>query len=185
MSDTLERQGGLVQLEQSDMRLALNMAKMAKEGFLHATTEGTQRLIKEPSAKVRDEKKQGVVSPGLNKLKAVIERHLAMVRDHQMDGCLTCQNGTSKNPQTLWRRKGTGAPPPRPAPPTPGTSPAPSDDTERTQSSETEGVPPRYVYIHTPLPSANLFNLDSNAKDRMRDNDIIPDLLSHEGPSSG
>jgi hypothetical protein len=33
MSATMARQGGRVQLEQSDMRLALNMAKMAKEGF--------------------------------------------------------------------------------------------------------------------------------------------------------
>jgi len=33
MSATMARQGGRVQLEQSDMRLPLNMAKMAKEGF--------------------------------------------------------------------------------------------------------------------------------------------------------
>jgi len=32
MSATMARQKGRVQLEQSDMRLALNMAKMAKEG---------------------------------------------------------------------------------------------------------------------------------------------------------
>jgi hypothetical protein len=32
-------QGGLVQLEQSDMRLALNVAKMAKERFSRATIE--------------------------------------------------------------------------------------------------------------------------------------------------
>jgi len=34
MSATMARQGGRVQLEQSDMHLALNMAKMAKEGFV-------------------------------------------------------------------------------------------------------------------------------------------------------
>jgi hypothetical protein len=33
MSASMARQGGRVQLEQSDMRLALNMAKMAKEGI--------------------------------------------------------------------------------------------------------------------------------------------------------
>jgi len=33
MSATMARQGGRVQLEQSDMRLALNMAKMAKGRF--------------------------------------------------------------------------------------------------------------------------------------------------------
>ena len=33
MSTMMARQGGVVQLEQSDMRLALNIAKMAKVGF--------------------------------------------------------------------------------------------------------------------------------------------------------
>ena len=33
MSATMARQGGWVQLEQSDMRLAMNMANMAEEGF--------------------------------------------------------------------------------------------------------------------------------------------------------
>jgi len=68
---------------------------------------------------------------------------------------------------------------------TPGTPPAPPDDGERTQSSATEGVPPGYVYIHTPLPSARFFNPDPYAKDHMRDKDFIPDLLTDEGPSTG
>jgi len=46
MSATMARQGGRVQQEQSDMRLALNMAKMAKEGFSRAAIEGTKFLIK-------------------------------------------------------------------------------------------------------------------------------------------
>ena len=33
MSATVARQGGRIQLEQYDMRLVLNMAKWAKEGF--------------------------------------------------------------------------------------------------------------------------------------------------------
>jgi len=41
MSATMARQGCQVQLEQSDMRLALNMAKMANEGFLRAAIEET------------------------------------------------------------------------------------------------------------------------------------------------
>jgi len=45
MSATMARQGGRVQLEQSNMCLALNMAKMAKEGFLRTTTEETKYLI--------------------------------------------------------------------------------------------------------------------------------------------
>jgi len=56
MSATMATQGGRVQLEQSDMRLALNMAKMAKEGFSRAAIEETQFLIKKPWAEVqRDE----------------------------------------------------------------------------------------------------------------------------------
>jgi hypothetical protein len=52
MSATMARQGGRVQLEQSNMRLALNMAKMAKGVFLQAAIEETQNLIKKPQAEV-------------------------------------------------------------------------------------------------------------------------------------
>jgi hypothetical protein len=45
MSATVARQGGRVQLEQSNMRLAFNMAKMAKEGFTRALMEGMKYLI--------------------------------------------------------------------------------------------------------------------------------------------
>jgi len=64
MSATMARQGGRLQLEQSDMRLALNMAKMAKEGFSRAAIEETKYLIKKPCAEVREEKKRGVEFPG-------------------------------------------------------------------------------------------------------------------------
>jgi len=181
----MARQGGWVQLELSDMRLALKMAKMAKEGFSRATTEETQRLVKKPHAEVWEEKKWGVVFPGRNKVKAAIERNPAMVRENRTDGCLPCQNGTAKNPQTRWRRRGMGAPPPQLAPPRAGMPVAPPDDNERTQSSETEGVPPRYLYIHTPLPSAPFFNHDPHPKDCMPEKDFIPDLPTDEGPSTG
>jgi hypothetical protein len=46
------------------MRLALNMAKMAKEGFSRAAIEEKKYLIKIPRAEVREEKKQGVKFPG-------------------------------------------------------------------------------------------------------------------------
>jgi hypothetical protein len=100
MSATMARQGGRVQLEQSDMRLALNMAKLAKGGCSRATVEESQYLIKEPCAEVRDEKKQGVEFPGHNKVKAAIARHPAMFLQNQTPGCLPCQNGTANNPQT-------------------------------------------------------------------------------------
>jgi hypothetical protein len=52
MSATMAMQGGRVQLEQSDMRLPLKMAKMAKGGFLRAAVEETQYLLKKPRAEV-------------------------------------------------------------------------------------------------------------------------------------
>ena len=58
MAATIARQGVRVQLEQSDMRLALNMAKMAKGGFPRATIEETQFLVKKPVAEVREEKER-------------------------------------------------------------------------------------------------------------------------------
>jgi hypothetical protein len=112
MSATMARQGGRVQLEQSNICLALNMAKMAKGGFSHAVVEETQYLIKKPRAEVREENKRGVAFPGHKKVKAAIARHPAMLCQNHTPGCLPCQNDTTKNLQTRWRRTGTGAPPP-------------------------------------------------------------------------
>jgi len=112
MSATMVRHGDRVQLEQSDMRLALNMAKMAKGGFLCATREETQFLIKKPQATVRGEKKRGAEFPGYRIVKAPMTRHPAMLRENQMDCCHPRQNGIAQDPQTRGRRKGTGAPPP-------------------------------------------------------------------------
>jgi hypothetical protein len=94
------------------MRLALNMAKMAKEGVSRAAIEETRYLIKKPRAKVREEKKRGVEFPGHKKVKAAIQRHPEMLSRNQTSDCLLCQNGTAKNSQIRLRRKGTGAPPP-------------------------------------------------------------------------
>jgi len=131
--------------------------------------------------------------PGYKYVKAAMERHPAMLWENQTDGCLPCQNGTAQNPQTRWRCKGTGAPPrerlskpkrePTPHPPTPPR--VPPGNNEAAHVSEIEGVPPRYVYIHTPFLSAQFFNLDAYAKDRKRDNDFHPDSLTDEGTSTG
>jgi len=56
MSDTMARQCGWVQQEQSNMLLAWNMAEMAKGGFLHTAMEKTQPLINQPSAIVGEVK---------------------------------------------------------------------------------------------------------------------------------
>ena len=105
MSPTLARRGGQVQLEQSDMRLTLNMANMAKEGFSRTASQEMQQLIKKRRTQIRDEMQRGVVFPGHNKAKAAMERHPAMVRENQTEGCLPFQNGTAKNPQTCWGTK--------------------------------------------------------------------------------
>jgi len=63
MSATMARQGGRVQLEQSNLHLALNLATMAKCGFSCAAIEETQYLIKNPRAEVREGKKRGVEFP--------------------------------------------------------------------------------------------------------------------------
>jgi hypothetical protein len=154
MSATMAREGGWVQLEQFDMRLAMNMGKMVKGGISRAAIGETQQLIKKPRAEVREEKKWGVQFPGHNKVKAAIKRHLAMVCQNQTDGCLPCQNGTTITPEIRWRRNGKGAPLPRWAPPRPKSPPVPADDDER---YETAGMPPSYVYIHTSLPNARFW----------------------------
>jgi len=102
MFATIARPGGPVQLEYSDMRMALNMAKMAKGGFSRAAIEETQFLFKEPQAKVWEEKKRGVEFPGHDNVMAANERHPAMLREHQTEGCLPCQSGTcTESPDML------------------------------------------------------------------------------------
>jgi len=154
MSATMATQGGRIQLEQSDMNLALNMAKMAKEVFSRATIEETKYLIKKPRAKVWEEKKRSVEFPRHKKVKAAIQRHLAMLRHNQTSSCLSCQNGTAKNLQSRWRRKGTRGPPParrrvrtpEPSPPPPGTPPAPTINTTVDQPAEIVNLPAGYKY---------------------------------------
>jgi len=184
MSATMARQGGRVQLEQSDMRVALNMAKMAKEVLSRPAIVEIHQLITKPHAEVREQNKWAVEFPGHKKVKAAIEGHPAMVYKNQTAGCLPCQNGTAKSPQTRWRRKGTGtplpelaAPPPR-MPPSPGRPPALSGDTDGNESYEIEGMPSRCVYTHSPLPNTQFVNHNAYAKDSKRDKHSIPDLLS-------
>jgi len=112
MSAPMAKQGGRVQLEQSDMHLALNMTKKAKGGFSRAAIEEIQYLIKKPQGGVRAHKWWGVEIPGHKHVKAAIERHPAMLRQNHTDGCLLCPNGTTMNLQAGWKPTGIGAPPP-------------------------------------------------------------------------
>jgi hypothetical protein len=186
MSATMARQGGQVQLEQSNIRLALIMAKMAKEGFLRATIEETKYLIKKPRAEVREEKQWGVEYHGHKKVKAAIQRHLAMLRHNQTSGCLPCHNGTQNNPQTRWRRKGTRAPPPARrtvqtpvrTPPPPGTPPTPTCNTSGAEPSDIVILLAGCTHSHTALPSADFFEDD---EDTEHDTDFDPDMLTDDG----
>jgi hypothetical protein len=186
MSATMAKQGGWVQLEESDMRVALHMAKMAKEGFLRATLEETKYLINTPRAKVREEKKRGVEFPRNKKVKAPIQEHPAMLHHNQTSGCFPCQNGTAKYPQTGWRCKGTAVPPlvrrrvrtPVLPPPPQGLPPGPTGNTSRTQPSEIVNLPAGYTYSHSALPSAEFFKDD---QDTENDTDFDPDMLINDG----
>jgi hypothetical protein len=174
----MAKQGGWVQLEQSDMQLGLTMAKIAKGGFSDDAIEEKQQLINKPGGKDREEKKRGVEFAGHQKVKPAVERHPAMVYKSLTARCLPCQNGTAKIPETRWRRKGTAAPPPDPAAPRPGMAPAPPGDAQGNECYEIEGMQSRCVYMDSPLPNTEFVNHNAFAKESKRDKDFIPDLLS-------
>jgi len=75
----MARQGGRVQLEQSDMHLTLNTPKSAKERFMSAAIVETQQLFKKPHTDVRNETKWGVLYPGHRQVKGAIKRHPGMI----------------------------------------------------------------------------------------------------------
>ena len=133
MSANQARQVGWVQLELSDMRLALNMAKMAKGEFLCAAIEETQYLIKKPRTEVREEMQWGVEFPRPKMCRQQYKATEQCFVNHTT-GCLSCQTGTAKKPQTPWRHKETVALPLNrcgqltsdPMPPLPGNAPGTS-----------------------------------------------------------
>jgi hypothetical protein len=86
------------------------MAKMAKVGFLRTTIEKIEFVIKQPRAKFEEVKKWGAELPERKLMKAVVERHLAILRQNDMRRCLPCQNITTNTLQTCRWRKGKGAP---------------------------------------------------------------------------
>jgi len=172
MSPTMVRQGGQIQLEQSEMRLALNMGKKAKGGFSQATIEETHYLMWSPCAEVPKERKQGVLCRENRHVKAVLETHLDMVSENHTDGYLPWYIGTANNLQIRWRCTGTGEPlsdrcrqqtpdPTQTPPRTPYPLPC---DNEGAQCSQINSVPARYAYVHAPLPNARCFKLHSYCK---------------------
>ena len=187
MSGTMARQGGRVQLEQSEKRLPMNMANMAIEGFSHGAINETKYLIKKSPSQAGVEKKRGVEFPAHKEVKAAIQRHPAMLHQNQTSGCLPCQNGTPKNPQTRWRHKGTGTPPPdrwreptpepTPTVPLPGTPPAPLVYACGVQLFHIVHLPARYTYLNTALPCAECLD-DEETK---HNTDLDPDMVTDEG----
>jgi len=181
----MARQGGWVQLEQSDMRLALNMAKMAKEGFSRAAMEKPEYRIIKPRAEAQEEKNRGVEFPGHTQVKATIQRHPVMLRQNQTSGCLPCQTGTAKYLQTRWRRKRSGAPPSawrrewtrELTPSRRGMPPTPTSNTSGAEPSEIVNLPTSYTYSHTALPCAECF--DDN-EDTQHHTNFQPDMLTDE-----
>jgi len=156
---------------------------MDKEGFSRAAIEETKYLIKKPPAEVREEKKRGIEFPGHKEVKAAVQRHPAMLRQNQTSGCVPCQNGTAKNPQTCWRLKGTGSPPPtrrreRTPEPTlqlPGTPPAPTANSSEVQPSQIVNSPARYTYSHPAVPCAEFFYDEQTEYDTDFDLDFLTD----------
>jgi len=193
MSATMARQGRWVPLEQSDMRLALNMAKLAKGWFSLSAMEKMQYGMKSPRTKVRGEKKQGVAIPWHGMVKAAIERRPAMRRQNHTDACHPVATGTGMKPQTHRRPKGMDAPTPDRLrqltldlmPHEHGMPPAPPGDNEGTQRFHIDNLPPGYVYSHTSLPRVQFSTLDAYAQDIQHDTDCNPDMLTDEGTSTG
>ena len=122
-------------------------------------------------------------------MKAAIQRHLAMLCQNQTSGCLPCQSRTTKNWETHWRRKVTGAPPPtgrtvrtpEPTPTLPGGPFAPPAKTGNTfggQCSEMVDLPARYTYSHTAVPCAEPFDDDD---DTQHYTDSDADMLTDQG----
>ena len=64
----MARQGWRLLLEQSDMRLAMNMPKTNNGGYLCAVLVDTQFQMKNPHNEVREQKKWGVDVPGQTKM---------------------------------------------------------------------------------------------------------------------
>jgi len=193
MSATVAREGGRVQLEQSDMCLALNKAKMAEGRSLHAGIVETQFVIKKPRTKVREVKMPGVQFRWHKQVKASIARHLAMLGQNHTAGCHPCQNGTAKNLQTRCRCNGIGAPPPdrlsQPTPeltpPHPEMPPALTWNDSGAQFSQIVNLPAKYAYSHTSRPFAEFFTLDASAQDSQHDTDFDLHMLTDNGTSTG
>ena len=193
MSATVARQGGQIQLEQSDMQLVLKMVKTAKGGYSQAAMEKMLFHIPKHHAVVQPEARWGVELPEHRKVKTVIEIQPSMFHETQTPGYLPCKNCRAKHLQSRWRCHGTFEPPldphrqpiPEPKPHPPRIPPAVPSNDKGAVSSQIEGVPPGYMYIHTPPSKTHFLYLDAYSKNRKLNNDVIPDLMTDDVASTG
>jgi hypothetical protein len=175
------------------MRMALNLAKMAKEGFSSTAREETKYLLPISRAKVREVKQQGVEFPGHIMVKTAIQRHMVMLCQNHISSCLPCQNGTTQNSQTPCRHKATAVRltnqctqrTPEPTPPLPGTPLGSTDTTCRAQSFQIVNLPAEYTYKNTATLCSEYFNHDPSAQDSQYDTDVDPDILTDERKYTG
>jgi len=142
----------------------------------HLAIEETQYLINKPHTKVCEERMQEVGCPGHRIVKAAIERQPAMVHDNPTDGYLCYQDVTAWITLIHLRWKTTCVPlpdrcrqlTPELTPPLRGMASVPPIESVGGPGSPMEGVPPRYVYIHTPLPNAQFVNCNAYAMNSKR-----------------
>jgi hypothetical protein len=92
----MARQSVQVQLEQSDMYLALNMTNVAKEGFSQSTIQQqTQCCINQCNAYVREGGKKGVESSFCRNGQPAINPHPTIVCEHSMERYKDCHENTA------------------------------------------------------------------------------------------
>jgi len=82
MSASMARQAGWVKYKQSDMRLVLNTATIAKAELSCTTRETKHNLIIKPNPEVQEKEKQGAEFPGYRQLKDAVEKHSAMAHEN-------------------------------------------------------------------------------------------------------
>jgi hypothetical protein len=101
---TMCKHAGRVQLEQSDLRLTMNIMDKSVNGLSSANVDETLDIIRKPRAELREEKRRGVEFKGHKNVKSVMKVHPAMNKRNELEGCLTCQNNVPHNPATRWKR---------------------------------------------------------------------------------
>jgi hypothetical protein len=84
MSGTMAGLWGDLLLEQWDMGLQLNMAKITRYWFSYTTMKGTQSHLNQPSSKVREEMPRCDEFDEHKTLYSMIEEHLFMVHQNHM-----------------------------------------------------------------------------------------------------